>query len=152
MKLSEALIERADRQKRIEQLRQRLMRSAKVQDGEQPPENPQTLLAEVTDAIAELSNLIQRINRTNARTNFDEENTISDVLARRDMLLLERSVIDSLVSTAAVMPTRYGLSEIKIVSTVDIAELQRQSDRLAQQYRELDTQIQATNWETELLD
>lgn len=33
MKLAEALIKRADCQKRIEQLRQRLMRSAKVQEG-----------------------------------------------------------------------------------------------------------------------
>ena len=37
MKLAEALIQRADCQKRIAQLRQRLTRSAKVQEGEQPP-------------------------------------------------------------------------------------------------------------------
>lgn len=44
MKLAEVLILRADCQKRIDQLRQRLLRSAKVQEGEQPPENPQQLL------------------------------------------------------------------------------------------------------------
>ncbi len=36
MKFAEALILRADRQKRIEQLRERLVSSAKVQEGEKP--------------------------------------------------------------------------------------------------------------------
>jgi hypothetical protein len=45
MKLAEALILRADSQKRVEQLRQRLTRAARVQEGENPPENPQELMA-----------------------------------------------------------------------------------------------------------
>ena len=45
MKLAEALVLRADVQKRIEQLRNRLRQSALVQEGETPPENPQELLA-----------------------------------------------------------------------------------------------------------
>ena len=40
MKLSEALVLRADIQKRIEQLRERLKTSALVQEGERPPEDP----------------------------------------------------------------------------------------------------------------
>ncbi|MDV3351896.1 DIP1984 family protein [Leptothoe sp. LEGE 181152] len=65
MKLAEALMQRADCQKRIAQLRQRLTRSAKVQEGEQPPENPQELLSEVDTVITELTRLVQRINQTN---------------------------------------------------------------------------------------
>jgi hypothetical protein len=45
MKLSEALILRADCQKRIQQLRERLERSAKVQEGETPFEEPQALIS-----------------------------------------------------------------------------------------------------------
>ena len=45
MKLAEALILRADSQKRFEQLKQRVVRSAKVQEGDEPPENPRDLLA-----------------------------------------------------------------------------------------------------------
>jgi len=47
MKLAEALILRADCQKRLAQLQQRLARSAVIQEGEAPPENPQVLIAEV---------------------------------------------------------------------------------------------------------
>jgi hypothetical protein len=36
MKLAEALILRADNKKRFEQLRQRLMNNAKVQEGDKP--------------------------------------------------------------------------------------------------------------------
>ena len=45
MKLAEALLLRADLQKRIEQIESRLLRNAKVQEGETPAEDPQALLA-----------------------------------------------------------------------------------------------------------
>ncbi|MFB2836744.1 DIP1984 family protein [Floridanema evergladense] len=152
MKLSEALILRADCQKRVEQLRQRLMRSAKVQEGEQPPEDPSALLAELETTLRELANLIQRINKTNSLTNLREGVTISDALAQRDILLLRRSVYDSLVNAAALNQNRYSQSEIKYFSTVNITELQAQVDRLSRECRELDTTIQAANWNTELMD
>ena len=40
MKLAEALIVRSDYQKRIEQLRNRLLQNAKIQEGETPNEDP----------------------------------------------------------------------------------------------------------------
>ena len=152
MKLSEALILRADCQKRIEQLRQRLVRSAQVQEGDQPPENPQALIAELEATVNELADLIKRINKTNSLTNLQEGITISDALAARDTLLLKRSVYDSLVNAAAVNQSRYSQAEIKSFSTVNIAELQAYMDRLSRDYRELDTRIQEANWNTDLLD
>ncbi|WP_154408098.1 DIP1984 family protein [Anaerovibrio slackiae] len=47
MKLAEALQERADIQKRLSQLRGRLLNNAKVQEGEKPVENPAELLQEM---------------------------------------------------------------------------------------------------------
>ena len=44
MKLAEALSIRKDLQKRIEQLKSRLENTVKVQEGEQPAENPEDLL------------------------------------------------------------------------------------------------------------
>ena len=46
MKLAEALIWRADAKKRLEQLKTRLVRVAKVQEGDAPAEDPKALLAE----------------------------------------------------------------------------------------------------------
>lgn len=152
MKLAEALILRADRQKKIEQLRQRLTRSAKVQEGETPPENPQTLIVELEATVNELEDLIKRINKTNSLTTLQDTTTISDALAQRDALLLKRSVYESLLNAAALNPNRYSQSEIKSVSTVNVAELQTQMDRLSRDCRELDTRIQESNWNTELMD
>lgn len=152
MKLAEALILRADCQKRIEQLRQRLVRSAKVQEGETPPEQPQALIAELDATINQLVDLIKRINKTNSLTNLEEGMTISDGLAQRDTLLLKRSVYTSLVDAAAYQQARYSASEIKSFSTVNVAELQTQTDRFSRECRELDTKIQASNWNTELMD
>ena len=152
MKLAEALIKRADCQKRIEQLRQRLMRSAKVQEGETPPEQPQALIAELDATVNELTDLIERINKTNSITTLEGSITLSDALAQRDTLMLKRSVYNSLVDAAAYQQVRYGASEIKTFSTVNVAELQTQMDQLSRQYRELDTRIQESNWNTELMD
>ncbi|MCD8490370.1 MAG: DIP1984 family protein [Desertifilum sp.] len=152
MKLAEALILRADCQKRVEQLRQRLAKSAQIQEGEVPPENPQTLLAELETAVSELTGLIQRINRTNSQTELEAGIMISDALARRDTLVLKRSVYESLMNAASYSQNRYSRTEIKVLSTVNVAEIQSQIDRMARDYRELDTQIQAANWNTELLD
>ena len=151
MKLAEALILRADAQKRVAQLRQRLMRSARVQEGEQPPEDPQGLLAELATTTDELTRLIQQINRTNSVTPF-QAGVLSDVLATRDTLRLKRTAYDSLVGAAATSQDRYMRSELRLISTVNVAELQRQIDQLSREYRELDAQIQALNWATDLIE
>ena len=151
MKLAEALILRADCQKQIAQLRQRLSRCVKVQEGEQPPEDPQVLMGELSSAIAQLTTLIQRINRTNSSTPFDPGN-LSDALARRDTLGMQRNALQQLIQDASVTKNRYSRSEVKFVSTVDIADLQRQVDSLSQEYRLLDTQVQSLNWQVDLVD
>ena len=150
MKLAEALILRADAQKRLQQLRERLIRAAKVQEGEQPPENPQELLAELDRVLSEFNRLVKSINRTNASTPFDEGRTLTDALADRDTLALERHAIQGVIDTAASQQFRYGRSEIRFVSTVDVAALQKRSDDLARRYRELDAALQALNWTVEM--
>jgi hypothetical protein len=151
MKLSEALILRAENQRKIEQLRQRLIKVAKVQEEETPAEDPQTLLTELDTAIAELENLVKQINRTNSQTIFEENITISDALAKRDALKLKSSVYHSLIAEASDSYSRYSRSEIKYLSTVNVAEIQSQIDQMSKQYRELDTKIQASNWNTDLI-
>lgn len=151
MKLAEALILRADYQKRFTQLQQRLVRSARVQEGEEPPESPQELLTELESISVELTRLIQRINRTNSVTNF-QDRPLSDALAERDVLRLKRGAYDSLIDAAAIRQDRYMRSELRVLSTVDVAELQRQVDRLSRDYRELDAQIQALNWAIDLIE
>ena len=150
MKLAEALILRADAQKRVEQLKQRLLRNAKVQEGDTPAENPRDLIAELDRVAADLTRLIQQINRTNAATTLADGTNVSDALARRDVLAKQHVAYRDLAATATVDQTRYSRSEVKFVSTVDVAATQRRADELARQHRELDAAIQAANWTIDL--
>ena len=152
MKLAEALILRADSSRRVEQLRQRLLRSAKVQEGNQPAEDPQELIAELERVSGQLEQFVQRINRTNSNTMLDEAMSLSDALAVRDNLKLKQGIYQNLAQAAVVTQDRYSKSEVKFTSTVDVAAIQRRADDLARRHRDLDAKIQEANWRTELLD
>ncbi len=152
MKLAEALVNRADMQKRIEQIKQRLVKSAKVQEGENPPENPADLIQELERTVRELTDLVKRINKTNSNAAFREDMTLTDALAERDALALTRNALNALIEAASVQIAHYSRSEIKYLSTINVAEMQKRVDGLAKDYRELDTKIQELNWQTELLD
>src|SRR2546429_5976017 len=101
MKLAEALVLRADVQKRLEQLRIRLTQSALVQEGEQPPENPQDLLAELDQLLTQFGQLISRINQANLQTRTAKGLTLTEALAQRDVLSQRYSIISDLAETAA---------------------------------------------------
>ena len=76
---------RADLQKRLEQLKQRLVKNARIQEGDAPEEDPVEMQAELEKMARELTLLIQRINRTNAGSPFGN-GTLADSLAERDVL------------------------------------------------------------------
>jgi hypothetical protein len=155
MKLAEALINRADMTKRVTQLRERLVRYARVQEGDAPAEAPEALLSEFRRVNAEFTRLVQRINRTNAQTAFTEGVTLTDALAQRDALKLEHATLIAIVTQAAALGAqdwRYGRSEIKYTATVDVAALQAEADNVAQRLRELDIAIQAMNWQIDVVE
>lgn len=151
MKLAEALILRGDLQKRISILEERLKRSVKVQEGDAPPEDPAALLKELDALLNDLQAYIQRINRTNAATVVAGP-TLADMISRRDVIAKKKGILQQVIEAAAVRQDRYSKSEVRFKSTVNIAELQRQFDQLAKEYREIDTTIQQQNWNTDLLD
>ena len=152
MKLAEALLLRADSQKRMEQLRQRILRNAKVQEGDSPAENPQELIKELEQVSRELTRLIQCINRTNSSNELDPGVSLSDALATRDILRLKHGIYRDLAQIATVTQDRYSRSEVKFKSTVDVREIQKQADQLAREQRELDAKIQEANWRIDLVE
>lgn len=155
MKLAEALALRSDAARRAEQLRARITASARYQEGETPAEDASALLAEAGEALDELESLIRRINRTNAAIVVREGGTLTDALARRDVLRLRHSVVTSAADAAAgegQRGYRQLRSELTMVPALSVSELRRQADDLARQLREVDTLIQRTNWEVDLLD
>jgi len=151
MKLAEALILRADLKKRIEQLRGRLDRNAKVQEGDKPAEQPEALLAEFERAASDLELLVRRINLTNANELFDGAHRISDAIAMRDTMDLRIRTLRELIESATERERFLSRSEIKFVPTVDGAALQKQLDDLSRERRNLDTRLQSLNWQIDLL-
>lgn len=150
MKLAEALVQRSDMQKRIAQLRNRLMLNAKVQEGEKPSEDPKALLKELDALTNELEAFITRINHTNAQT-LDNGESMSALLARRDCLRQRADILRDFLHEASATVMRGTRSEVVIRSTVNVAELQSGVDALSKELRELDVRIQALNWTTELI-
>lgn len=151
MKLAEALILRADLQRRIEQLKRRILDNVMVQAGDDPAEDPNGLLAELGKNVDELVELIQRINRTNSATPLNDEMSLADSLSLRDSLHYRQSLYRDIAKGAVIKYGRHTRSEVKFASTVNVAEIQALADEIAKQHRELDASIQALNWTTDLL-
>jgi len=151
LKLAEALAERSDCQNRLEDLKKRMARSARVQEGEQPAEDSAEVLSEAERLFGRLLDLVSAINRTNARTAFDEKRSVSDAIAKRDITAKKRDFLSSIADAASTRQDRYSKSEVKFVATLSIAQLQKQVDQLSKEFRELDTRLQELNWQTELV-
>ena len=150
MKLAEALQERADMDRRIQQLQQRLTNNAIVQEGEVPAEDPAELLAELDSCMDDLEQLIARINLTNCRTML-EGKSLTECLARRDVLKWRLSAYREMANIASQVGHRATRTEIKLLSTVNVKDLQKQADQMAKELRLLDNAVQAANWTTDLM-
>ncbi|MFE9203503.1 DIP1984 family protein [Micromonospora sp. NPDC007230] len=156
MKLGEALADRAETTRRVEQLRSRIIGSARYQEGELPAEDAQQLLAELQGVLDHLEALIRRINRTNATVTIGGLGTLTDALARRDVLRLRHAALTAAADAAAGSGrghvVRQLRSELKMLAALPVGELRGQADGIAQELRELDVLIQRTNWEADLLE
>lgn len=150
MRLAEALNLRADINKRISQLGERLRANAKVQEGDTPAEAPEELLAELDRLTSELEELMGRINLTNSRTLSDGV-SLTEMIAKKDALTLKSGIIRKFLAEASLKIERYSNKEIKILSTVNVAELRTHSDKLSEELRLLNVKIQEINWTTDLL-
>lgn len=150
MKLAEALQERADLNRKVEQLRERLHNNALVQEGDEPAEAPEELLTELDFNIDHLEELMERINRTNCMT-LDNGVSITALISKKDALLVRIKAYRELINTASCKASRAMHSEIRVISAVNVKYLQRKLDEMCRQLRETDNRIQLLNWKTDLL-
>jgi hypothetical protein len=150
MKLAEALVLRGDIQKRLAELQDRLKRSAWVQEGERPYEDPAKLRAEVAALVKQLQVLIFQINQANITTRLESGMTLTEALAFRDTITLHQNILRSVADIASERVDRYGRAEIRRIPTIDVGQLRDEIDALAKQRREIDIIIQAANWATDL--
>ena len=150
MKLAVALSERAQIQQDIRALTERLLRNAKVQEGDKPSEDPEKLLKELEDCTRRLEDLIARINLTNSSAKIGGV-SITEHMAKRDALKIKVNTYRDFLSAASDKLQRYSNKEIRIFSTVDVAQLQKKVDSYSKELRKLDEKLQEANWTVELL-
>lgn len=151
MKLAEALAIRKDKQKKIEQLKSRVLNNVRIQEGDIPSENPAELMGEMDACLKDLFVLIFKINKTNMNTVSDGR-TVTEMMAERDVLSIRVTALRDIFNKASESQDRYSRSEIKLVTTIDIKALGKQIDELSKRLRELDMKIQALNFTTELIE
>lgn len=152
MRLAEALVLRADCQRKVAQLKQRLGRVMKVQEGDQPSEPPAELLQELKRTLDELAVWVKKINKTNSLSPFNADLTLSEALAERERIMQHRNILNELLNEASIKQERYGRQEVKFYTTIEVTVLQKEVDELSKQYRELDFRIQEKNWSTDLIE
>jgi hypothetical protein len=150
VKLAEALLLRGDLQKKLASLRERITRNGLVQEGSTPHEDPNALLLESTGVIDELETLVTSINVANMNHKLPDGRTLTAAIAHRDSLVQRHAMLQAAIGSTQKEPDRYSVREIKWVAAVEVAKLQKQSEDLAKQLRELNAKIQETNWKVDV--
>ena len=150
MKLAEALSIRKDLQTRIEQLKVRIINNVRIQEGEQPAEDPTDLMKDLDSCLKQLEEIIYHINVTNMHAKSGDK-TLTQLMAERDVLTKRVQVLREVFNQASSSSERYSRSEIKYVTTIDVKAMGKQLDKLSSQLRSLDVEIQSINFATELM-
>ena len=87
---------RADLQKKVAQLKERIKESAKVQEGDEPCDN----VEELDEAVVQLEDLIYRINITNVQIVQDGD-SLTRLIAKRDVLSMRVKALKEVVNYVA---------------------------------------------------
>ena len=122
-----------------------------IQEGDQPSEDPQTLIQEAIAINTELHQIIERIHQTNAQANTALGKSLLHLLSQRDALTQQHRIIQQAIDHTRRENGRYSSSEIRWVKTVSVTELQKQADEISKQLRQNNLEIQASNWQIDLL-
>lgn len=151
MKIAEALQERASLNSKLDQLAQSINDNALVQEDETPDLDVAELLREYEAAADSLRVLMGRINMTNCTVKNASGETMTQLLARRDVLRQKLRTYQDLQNSLGNRTRRASRSEIKILAAVKASDIKKEVDRLSKEYRLLDNEIQGLNWQYELL-
>lgn len=149
MKIAEALVRRADVQKRMDQIKNLLLVNSRHQEGDDPPIRMNDTLQEWGALQEELLTLTVQINLANARVKIGEQ-TLMEVIAARDSFRRGAEILRELAKKAMTKLDRYSSKEIREVSPWNVQELLQRADEAGAIFRKMDVIIQQTNWNTDL--
>lgn len=132
-------------------MKTRLKESAKVQEGDTPPENLAELRRELDAMLSQLEKLIYRINLTNLHAT-DGGESLTAMIARKDVLRMRVGVMREVINFVSESDSRYSRAEIKTVRIMDVPEARHVLDRYSKELRELDIRLQGLNWTIDLIE
>jgi hypothetical protein len=150
MKLAELLIERAECQNKIAELKMQILSNLKVQEGDTPSLNTSDLLSEFARLNSRLEQLVVAINTANSKTQISSGKTLTEAIAQRDAIKAEIDFYKDIVRTANIKDYRVTRSEIKMTLTVDLSYIVKEIDSLSKMFRLLDNEIQQVNWTVDI--
>lgn len=150
MKIAEALLLRSDQKKKMASLRERITRNALVQEGESASENVEDLLSLAVGVMQEHTQTVQSINNANQTKKLADGRLLAMVLADRDALVFQHSLITAAVQATHKDVNRYGQKEIKWLPQINIAAMQKRADDLSKKIRDSNVIIQAANWQLDV--
>lgn len=152
MKLADALLIRSDINKKMTSLNERIRGNCRVQDGEEPSEDPQMLLTEAFRIMQELEVLVCRINRSNQVIKLSNGKNMMEAIAERDRLTSQHHLLKTAAAACRIDTNYYSNSEIKWKVMLRVGSLEKQADDLSKKIRELNSAIQEANWSNELIE
>lgn len=151
MKLAEALLLRSDMQTKLASLQQRINNNILVQEGDTPSEDPNQLIQEASAVNRELHDLIQRIHATNAQAAASNGKKLLELIIERDALTSQHRILQQAIDHSRRENGRYSSSEIRWIKTISVADIQEQADDISKQLRQNNLEIQASNWQVDLI-
>lgn len=151
MKLAEALSLRKDLETRVTKIKDRLENVVRVQEGDNPAEEPQELMDELDSCLNQLELLIYKINVNNMQIVAEDGRSMTKLLAERDILKKRIDILRNTFNEATNSRSRYR-NEIRYVTTIEVKPLRKELDKFSQQYRQLDMKIQELNFTNDLVE
>ena len=151
MKLAEALLLRSDMQTKLASLQQRINSNILVQEGDTPSEDPNQLIQEASAVNRELHDLIQCIHATNAQAAASNGKKLLELIIERDALTSQHRILQQAIDNSRRENGRYSSSEIRWIKTISVTDIQKQADDISKQLRQNNLEIQASNWQVDLI-
>ncbi|MDE1549265.1 DIP1984 family protein [Jeotgalibaca caeni] len=150
MKLAEALLLRRDLEAKLTALKQDVLANALIQEGDILDISMEELIQDYQKTNEEFSHLVVKINKRNAEaTLHHSDKLIVEALEERESLRRQHSFFNNTIETANDI-RRFGRNEIRMVRAVDTKELTKKMNDISKKLRELDGNIQQTNWLVDL--
>ena len=150
MKLAELLIERAECQKKIIDLKIQILANLKIQEGDTPALSIDDLLSEFSNVNNKLEKLVVAINTANSKFKLSNGKTLTEGIAIRESLKAKIDFYKDIIKTSNTKDFRLTRTEIKMVLTLDINHILKEIDKLSKQFRLLDNEIQQVNWTSDI--